>query len=52
MSGFTEDEAVRRGVSEGSTRFLQKPFDMDALASELHAALRSGQDVASIGNPR
>ena len=39
MSGYTEDEAVRRGVGEGQVRFLQKPFDMDALARELRAAL-------------
>ena len=39
MSGYTEDEAVRRGASEGSVRFLQKPFGMEALARELRAAL-------------
>jgi two-component system cell cycle sensor histidine kinase/response regulator CckA len=39
MSGYTEDEAVRRGVSAGDVRFLQKPFDMDALAREVRAAL-------------
>jgi PAS domain S-box-containing protein len=39
MSGYTEDEAIRRGVGEGTLRFLQKPFDMGALASELRAAL-------------
>ncbi|MBI4916688.1 MAG: PAS domain S-box protein [Acidobacteria bacterium] len=43
MSGYTPDEAVRRGVSEGSVRFLQKPFDMDTVARELRAVL-DGQD--------
>jgi len=39
MSGYTEDEAVRRGVNEGEVRFLQKPFDMLTLARALRAAL-------------
>ena len=39
MSGYTEDEAVRRGIDEGSVRFLQKPFDMAALARAVSAAL-------------
>ena len=43
MSGYTEDEAVRRGVNEGDVHFLQKPFDMAALALELHAALGSSR---------
>ncbi|HUK12250.1 MAG TPA: ATP-binding protein, partial [Thermoanaerobaculaceae bacterium] len=44
MSGYTEDEAVRRGVSAGNMRFLQKPFDMGALASEVRAALDERPD--------
>jgi hypothetical protein len=39
MSGYAEDEAIRRGVFEGKLRFLQKPFDMVMLARELGAAL-------------
>jgi PAS domain S-box-containing protein len=39
MSGYAEDEAIRRGVFEGKLRFLQKPFDMVTLARELGAAL-------------
>ena len=39
MSGYTEDEAVRRGVGEGKVRFLQKPFDMARLAREIRGAL-------------
>ena len=39
MSGYTEDEAVRRSVATGSVRFLQKPFDMTTLAREVRAAL-------------
>jgi CheY-like chemotaxis protein/two-component sensor histidine kinase len=39
MSGYTEDEAVRRGVDEGRVRFLQKPFDIARLGKELEVAL-------------
>ncbi|MGD1149563.1 MAG: PAS domain S-box protein [Thermoanaerobaculaceae bacterium] len=39
MSGYTEDEAVRRGALAGRIRFLQKPFDMASLAREIRAAL-------------
>ena len=39
MSGYAEDEAVRRSVLEGTVRFLQKPFDMPTLARELRGAL-------------
>jgi CheY-like chemotaxis protein len=39
MSGYAEDESVRRSVREGNTRFLQKPFDTSTLARELRAAL-------------
>lgn len=39
MSGYAEDEAVRRGVLDGSVRFLQKPFGAATLERELCAAL-------------
>jgi two-component system, cell cycle sensor histidine kinase and response regulator CckA len=39
MSGYTEDEAVRRGVEGSTMRFLQKPFDMAALARGVHMAV-------------
>jgi two-component system cell cycle sensor histidine kinase/response regulator CckA len=42
MSGYTEDEAVRRGVGAGTLRFLQKPFDMRTLAREIRTALSEG----------
>jgi PAS domain S-box-containing protein len=47
MSGYAEDEAVRRDVSAGRVRFLQKPFDMVSLARELRAAI--GAAAASDG---
>ncbi len=45
MSGYTEDEAVRNGVSGGSVRFLQKPFGVDVLAREVRAALDERPDA-------
>ncbi len=41
MSGFTEDEEVKRMVRQGTMRFLQKPFDIDTLARNIRAALGS-----------
>jgi PAS domain S-box-containing protein len=41
MSGYTADEALRQNISQGDVRFLQKPFDMQSLATELSQALAS-----------
>ena len=39
MSGYTEDEVVRREVAAGRVRFLQKPFDLATLAAAVRATL-------------
>ncbi len=39
MSGYSEDEAVRRAVTAGDVRYLQKPFDMPTLARALRTEL-------------
>jgi CheY-like chemotaxis protein len=39
MSGYAEDEAVRRGLGAGAVHFLQKPFELATLARTLRAAL-------------
>ena len=39
MSGYADDPAVRRGVSGGTLRYLQKPFGIDSLARDVRAAL-------------
>jgi PAS domain S-box-containing protein len=39
MSGYSENGAVREGVAAGLVRFLQKPFDMATLATEVRGAL-------------
>jgi len=42
MSGYTEDEALRKRAAEGEVRFLQKPVDLMTLAREVHDALTEG----------
>ena len=39
MSGYTDDEVVRRGVIDGQTAFLQKPFTPDLLAHKVRQVL-------------
>ena len=39
MSGYTDDEVLRRGVLHGETSFLQKPFTPDQLARKLRSVL-------------
>ena len=39
MSGYTDDEVMRRGVIDGQTAFLQKPFTPDLLAQKIREVL-------------
>jgi two-component system cell cycle sensor histidine kinase/response regulator CckA len=41
MSGYTEDEVLRRGVPGDATRLLQKPFTTNALADIVREVLTS-----------
>jgi CheY-like chemotaxis protein len=43
MSGYTDDEVMRRGVIEGQTAFLQKPFTPDLLAQKVREVLDAAQ---------
>jgi len=43
MSGYTEDEALRKRAAEGEVRFLQKPVDLGTLAREVYNALSEGR---------
>jgi PAS domain S-box-containing protein len=43
MSGYTEDEALRKRAAEGEVRFLQKPVDLGTLAREVRDALAEGR---------
>jgi two-component system cell cycle sensor histidine kinase/response regulator CckA len=39
MSGYTDDEMVRRGLLEPDTPFLSKPFTPEVLAAKLRLLL-------------
>ncbi len=39
LSGYTDDQMVRHGVSEQEVAFLQKPFTLSALAHKARAVL-------------
>ena len=41
MSGYTDEDVIRRGLMERGRRFIQKPFSPDALARQVHDALTS-----------
>ena len=48
MSGYTDDDVLRRGVLHGETAFLQKPFTPDQLARKVRAVLdRATVDTAA-----
>lgn len=39
MSGYTDDDVVRRGILDRQTTFLQKPFTPRSLARKVHEVL-------------
>jgi DNA-binding NtrC family response regulator len=39
MSGYTDNEILRRGINKSETDFLQKPFTADSLRSAVQAVL-------------
>ena len=39
MSGYTDDEIVRRGLAAAGAAFLPKPFSADRLAAAVRATL-------------
>ena len=42
ISGYTDDDVIRRGLLEQGQPFLQKPFTPDELARRVHHLLRVG----------
>jgi two-component system cell cycle sensor histidine kinase/response regulator CckA len=54
VSGYTDDEIVRRGLLEAGQPFLQKPFTPEALSNEVATLLRQSRPLeadASAGGP-
>lgn len=47
MSGYTDNEILRRGLSTTATHFLQKPFTAAALREAVHAVLAQPAATAS-----
>ncbi len=43
VSGYADDAALRHGVREGSTAFLQKPFTVEALVRKIREVLDAPQ---------
>ena len=39
MSGYTDEDVIRRGLMERGQRFIQKPFSPNELARQVHQAL-------------
>lgn len=42
MSGYTDDSAVRRGVSERPDHYIEKPFKLNSLARKVREVLAAG----------
>jgi two-component system cell cycle sensor histidine kinase/response regulator CckA len=49
MSGYTDEDVIRRGLMDRGQRFIQKPFSPDALARQVQQALTSPVTEASSG---
>jgi YesN/AraC family two-component response regulator len=47
ISGYTDDTVFRHGVLEGGVAFLQKPFNLKALANKIREVL-DGQPVSAM----
>jgi two-component system cell cycle sensor histidine kinase/response regulator CckA len=47
MSGYTDDDVMRRGILDRSTAFLQKPFTPDELAQKVREVLEASSRCPS-----
>jgi CheY-like chemotaxis protein len=54
VSGYTDDEVMRRGLLEPGCAFLSKPFDLDALTAKVGEVLdtQSGVPAFATGDDR
>jgi CheY-like chemotaxis protein len=47
MSGYTDNEILRRGINTSETEFLQKPFTAEALCAAVRAVLGKSSTTAA-----
>ncbi|HEU4699409.1 MAG TPA: PAS domain S-box protein [Gemmatimonadales bacterium] len=48
MSGYTDNEALRRGLDHAGARFLHKPFSPDSLAHKVREVLDGEPDAVEV----
>jgi hypothetical protein len=48
MSGYTDDEVMRRGLLEPGCAFLAKPFGLDAFIGKVREVLDAPSDGSAI----
>jgi two-component system, cell cycle sensor histidine kinase and response regulator CckA len=51
MSGYTDEDVIRRGLMERGRRFIQKPFSPDALARQVHHGLTHDAGAQAPSSP-
>jgi two-component system cell cycle sensor histidine kinase/response regulator CckA len=51
MSGYTDDDMLRRGIMDPRMAFLQKPFTPEALAKKVREVLDGSSAVPSLPPP-
>ncbi|HEX2219108.1 MAG TPA: PAS domain-containing protein [Gemmatimonadales bacterium] len=49
MSGYTDDEMIRRNLLAPDAPFIQKPFDVDAFGEKMRALLAAGTSQSGEG---
>ena len=52
MSGYTDDEMMRRGLLAPGAEFIQKPFDTGLFATKLRTLLKHASSGGVRGDPR
>jgi PAS domain S-box-containing protein len=52
MSGYTDDEVMRRGIVDRQAAFLQKPFTPDQLAAKVREVLESAAEPGTRSRKR
>ncbi len=51
VSGYTEEDVIRRGLLAASTRFLEKPFTPEGLSAKVREVLDSVHSEQAVASP-